>query len=507
MNSSKDFKIIFVDVNLELCQQLRKKFAPYKNVTVVCKEFQTLGNYDCLVVPGNSFGQLAFSKTIGAQISSYFGEEVVKTIQSIIVEEFDGEAHVGSSFICHTNNKQHPYLCYTPTMRIPYSIENTDYVYLAMKSTLHTITKFNKLVRNAIKVVACPGLGTHVGRVHIAEAARQMELAYRYFLNPPEKLTWEIAQQRQKEIIWGGCPDNALVHKDIKRDQIPMPSEGVNDKVEVVSKRKFYNMVILGEYLLVDCRPKEAYDKAHIEASINLPPEKGCSKSDLDKMKVYVDSKDKVLLYGDSEEKYKNQMDALIKYYGMKPEVHEILILCGGYENFEATYPWICEGTKLYAGESDVIFPAHIIENVYLGSSLCANNKIVLQKLNIKYVLNCTTEVQNEFENDKELNITYKRVPVEDSSMENITEYFEEAYEFIQNAINEKKNILVHCHYGISRSATIVIMYLMWSHHWSLEKSYKYTKKARHKIRPNNGFLRQLENFERDLFNTIESEQ
>ena len=42
-----------------------------------------------------------------------------------------------------------------------------------------------------------------------------------------------------------------------------------------------------------------------------------------------------------------------------------------------------------------------------------------------------------------------------------IEEYFPQTYAFIQNAINADGKVLVHCHMGISRSATIVIAYLM----------------------------------------------
>lgn len=51
--------------------------------------------------------------------------------------------------------------------------------------------------------------------------------------------------------------------------------------------------------------------------------------------------------------------------------------------------------------------------------------------------------------------------------------------------------ILVHCHVGVSRSATIVLAYLMLKHNMILVEAVKHVKQGR-MIIPNRGFLRQL---------------
>lgn len=43
--------------------------------------------------------------------------------------------------------------------------------------------------------------------------------------------------------------------------------------------------------------------------------------------------------------------------------------------------------------------------------------------------------------------------------------------------------------------------------HWSLEKSYKFVKKARPIARPNRGFMHQLEQMELHIFNDLENEE
>jgi O-acetyl-ADP-ribose deacetylase (regulator of RNase III) len=55
-----------------------------------------------------------------------------------------------------------------------------------------------------IKIIACPGLGTATGRVPFDEAARQMALAYRNFLDPPTSIDWRFATERQHQVRLGG---------------------------------------------------------------------------------------------------------------------------------------------------------------------------------------------------------------------------------------------------------------------------------------------------------------
>ena len=64
----------------------------------------------------------------------------------------------------------------------------------------------------------------------------------------------------------------------------------------------------------------------------------------------------------------------------------------------------------------------------------------------------------------------------------------------------EENAVLVHCEMGISRSATIVIAWLMFSRRMSLFDAYLYVLRTRRIIRPNAAFLEQLEAYERKLF-------
>jgi protein-tyrosine phosphatase len=56
-----------------------------------------------------------------------------------------------------------------------------------------------------------------------------------------------------------------------------------------------------------------------------------------------------------------------------------------------------------------------------------------------------------------------------------------------------KKNVLVQCHGGASRSVTITVAYLIKIKGWSLDEAYQSVKDKRYRARPNVGFWKQLE--------------
>lgn len=59
--------------------------------------------------------------------------------------------------------------------------------------------------------------------------------------------------------------------------------------------------------------------------------------------------------------------------------------------------------------------------------------------------------------------------------------------------------VLLHCKAGISRSATICLAYLMFTKGYSLEEAYQYVHSRRSVISPNLNFMRQLDEFEKEL--------
>lgn len=105
---------------------------------------------------------------------------------------------------------------------------------------------------------------------------------------------------------------------------------------------------------------------------------------------------------------------------------------------------------------------SQITPNIFLGSyrdALCAE---FLLKRGITRVLNITEEcsIPEDLMRNKD-KIKTMQIPIKDRGDVMITKYFHECIKFIHDTVVSGEKILVHCFMGISRSATIVIAYLM----------------------------------------------
>ncbi|XP_072281306.1 dual specificity protein phosphatase 13A-like [Pyxicephalus adspersus] len=149
-------------------------------------------------------------------------------------------------------------------------------------------------------------------------------------------------------------------------------------------------------------------------------------------------------------------------------------------------------------------FPHHVDEvwpNLYLADLCFANNRYELWKLGITHVLNAAhggmhSDGSPEFYG---ASITYHGVPANDLPDFDISQYFYSASEFIHKALNTPgARLLVHCVVGISRSASLVLAYLMIHHHLSLIQAIQKVQENRW-IFPNAGFLQQLLHLDKEL--------
>ncbi|XP_033184093.1 dual specificity protein phosphatase MPK-4 isoform X2 [Bombus vancouverensis nearcticus] len=93
-------------------------------------------------------------------------------------------------------------------------------------------------------------------------------------------------------------------------------------------------------------------------------------------------------------------------------------------------------------------------------------------------------------------NLIIKYIQVTDMPREDLLTHFEDSYEFIDHSLQQNEKILVHCYFGISRSATIVIAYLMKKYKKSFYDAFEAVKEKRRFVGPNAGFLAQLKLYE-----------
>lgn len=115
----------------------------------------------------------------------------------------------------------------------------------------------------------------------------------------------------------------------------------------------------------------------------------------------------------------------------------------------------------------------------------------MVKKNNIKYILNigsnssCDSISYYGEELEYMNKINYIKFEKEDKRNVLLTDIFEDCFKLIDEAIKSSSCILIHCAAGISRSATIVLAYLMSREKLSFNKAFSFVKMKRSCINPN----------------------
>lgn len=76
-----------------------------------------------------------------------------------------------------------------------------------------------------------------------------------------------------------------------------------------------------------------------------------------------------------------------------------------------------------------------------------------------------------------------------------IIDIFEKCFQVINSAHSKGGIVYVHCNAGVSRSATVVAGYLMQYKQINHLEALEFIKRIRPKIKPNPGFIKQLQEF------------
>ncbi|TNV75372.1 hypothetical protein FGO68_gene6679 [Halteria grandinella] len=96
--------------------------------------------------------------------------------------------------------------------------------------------------------------------------------------------------------------------------------------------------------------------------------------------------------------------------------------------------------------------------------------------------------------------IEYKQVEIMDEEGEDVKGLFRDCIQFIDRVVQkEGKTILVHCAAGVSRSASVVIAYIMFSRKIPLKEAHAFVLEKSPCIKPNTSFMKQLQVFEDEL--------
>lgn len=155
--------------------------------------------------------------------------------------------------------------------------------------------------------------------------------------------------------------------------------------------------------------------------------------------------------------------------------------------------------------ELSVIVP----ELLYLGDLEAAQNYGKLQELCITHAINCTA-LNHPGVLDGIGSITTMLIRVGDSSRSEIAKHLGPCQEFVCNAIesNPKARILVFCHAGRSRSATVCLSLLIagissYVKPMTLNDAWFTVREARPIVYPNPQFRCVLRTLERDIHGQV----
>ncbi|XP_068610282.1 dual specificity protein phosphatase 13A-like [Brachionichthys hirsutus] len=156
-------------------------------------------------------------------------------------------------------------------------------------------------------------------------------------------------------------------------------------------------------------------------------------------------------------------------------------------------------GGKRFGNHVDEVWP-----HLFVGDTSAANERYRLWKLGITHVVNAAhggmhCQGSRDFYGSS---VDYYGVPADDSPSFDLARYFFPTAEYIQSALDAAHaRVLVHCAAGVSRSASLVLAYMMIHHHHSLLGAINKVKERRW-IFPNRGFLKQLRALENKLHQT-----
>jgi hypothetical protein len=213
----------------------------------------------------------------------------------------------------------------------------------------------------------------------------------------------------------------------------------------------------------------------------------------------------------------------IVSYITLEAKCKNVFYLSKGIISFIKNYPWLTKHTPLPKAvdhsklgplkgidlrllaqtQKDLVDsvwfkkqteqPSEIIPDFLYLSSFRACREDILAKVGISRVI----RIGWGFDSPAIPNIIYHDFQIQDLPKEPIIEYLDAITSAIELARTRGHRVLIHCHAGVSRSPTCVLAYLMKYAGMGLYHAWNIVYKARPIIRPNIGFAKALQEFER----------
>uniref|UniRef100_A0A7S0NYT0 protein-tyrosine-phosphatase n=2 Tax=Calcidiscus leptoporus TaxID=127549 RepID=A0A7S0NYT0_9EUKA len=179
------------------------------------------------------------------------------------------------------------------------------------------------------------------------------------------------------------------------------------------------------------------------------------------------------------------------------------MVLTASFASFFAEFPFLCaKGDSRSAMKRLPAYPSCIVPGLlYLGDlEDAAALPRLREHLNIKHAVTALADPPESLKASvSEARVRHVWCNVRDVEGADIKEHFEKAHEAIERARAAGEAVFVHCSRGVSRSASLVIAYLMRRDGLSAEDARALVTSRRPVVLPNDGFWRCLEEYGKEL--------
>ncbi|KAG8507961.1 Dual specificity protein phosphatase 13 isoform B [Galemys pyrenaicus] len=185
-------------------------------------------------------------------------------------------------------------------------------------------------------------------------------------------------------------------------------------------------------------------------------------------------------------------MDSLQKQDLRRPKIH------GGVQMSPYQPPTLASLQRLLwvRGAATLSHINEVWPNLFLGDAYAARDKNKLTQLGITHVVNVAAgkfQVDTGAKFYRGMALEYYGIEADDNPFFDLSVYFLPVARYIRTALSGPHGrVLVHCAMGVSRSATVVLAFLMICENMTLVEAIQ-TVQAHRDICPNSGFLRQLQ--------------
>ena len=134
-----------------------------------------------------------------------------------------------------------------------------------------------------------------------------------------------------------------------------------------------------------------------------------------------------------------------------------------------------------------------IIEGLYLCGER-AINEANIKQYNIKANVDLSKlrVVERKIKNNQNIDCLIIDVNDDPKQAAVLQRHCRRIFQFISYHLKKKNNVVVNCQAGISRSATVVIGYLMHTKKMSYDKAFNCVRRRRPIVNPNKGFSNML---------------